>query len=145
MSRELAIRNLCIIRQYIHQKMFHPNHIYHSPHLIHAKHFPNKDGKGSTHSKDPHNCPVVLFYDNTHFKYISFHLRDQIIVMPILDYTITREDFDKKCKVEKEKNEVYLTFRTLVHNFVFNMMENIKKHRKENDIPEPTKPIKPKI
>ena len=65
--------------------------------------------------------------------------------MPILDYMITREDFDKKYKVEKERNEVYLTFCTLVHNFVFNMMENIKKHRKEADIPEPTKPIKPKI
>ena len=90
-------------RQYIHQKMFHPDHIYHSPQLIHAKHFPNKDGKGSTHSKDPRNCPVVLFYDNAHFKYISFLLRDPIIVMPILDYTITREDFDRKYKVEKDK------------------------------------------
>ena len=145
MSRELAICKLCIIGEYIHQKMFDPDHIYHSPQLIHANHFPNKNGKGSSHSKDPHNCPVVLFYDNAHFKYISFLLRDPIIVMPILDYTITREDFDQKYKVEKEINEVYLTFRTVVHNFVFNRMENIKKHRKVADIPEPTKPIKSKV
>ena len=44
--------------------------------------------------------------------------------MPILDYMITREDFDQKYKVEKEINEVYLTFCTVVHKFVFNMMEN---------------------
>ena len=47
--------------------------------------------------------------------------------------------------MEKEINEVYLTFHTVVHNFVFNMMENIKKHRKAADIPEPTKPIEPKV
>ena len=125
--------------------MFDSDHIYHSPQLIHTEHFPNKDGKGSSHSKDPRNCPVVLFYDNTRFKYISFLLRDPIIVMPILNYTITRDDFDQKYKVVKEINEVYLTFRTVVHSFVFNMMENIKKHRKVANIPEPTKPIKPKI
>ena len=63
--------------------------------------------------------------------------------MPILDYTYTRDDFDEKYKVVKQKNDLYLTFHTVVHNFVFNMMDNIKKHRKEADIPECTKPIKP--
>ena len=109
--------------------MFTQDDIYQTPHLIPSDHFPNYRDKGSAHSRDPRNCPVVLFFDGGHYTMISFLLRDPVIVMPIFNFPSSKGEIEQCFGCTKKKNLTYTTYRTIVHNFVYRMMINIEKHR----------------
>ena len=109
--------------------------IYHSPHLYKSPHFPNMDGKSSKHSKDPRNCPVVLFFDSTHFVLISFLLRDPIMVVLVSNSQRSIENLSAMLGVNKKSNDIHMTFRRVVHDYVFKIV-NIVQNKQKDEIKE---------
>ena len=77
------MKQMCRVGKYLEEKCLWRNHVYLTPRLYTSTHFPNRDNKSSKHSKDPRNCPIILFFDSTHFVLISFLLRDPVVVMPV--------------------------------------------------------------
>ena len=126
---------MCGVGKYLVQNRMPGKTIYHSPHLYKSPHFPNIDGKSSKHSKDPRNCPVVLFFDSTHFVLISFLLRDPIMVMPVSNNQRSIEDLSQMLGVKKKSNDIYLTFRRVVHDYIFKIV-NIIQNKQKDEIKE---------
>ena len=64
--------------------------------------------------------------------------------MPVSYNYMSFNDLSKMFKVEKKINKIYTTFRTVVHNFLYNMIFNITKHQGNQEKkltqpkPEPT-------
>ena len=128
-----AMKKMCPIGVYLLEKCLWKKHIYLIPQLHDSSHFPHHDKHSYKHSKDPRNCPVVLFFDSTHFVLISFLLGDPVIVMPVSYNYMSLDDLSKMFKVEKKINKIYRTFCTVVHNFLYNMIFNITKHQDDQE------------
>ena len=94
---------------------------------------PNHEKKSLKHSKDPRNCPIVLYFDTGHFTHISFLLQDPVVVMPVQYTPMSLNDFIATYKVKKTPTRIYRTYRKVVHNFVYNMIFNIMKHQQEEE------------
>ena len=107
--------------------------IFLSPRLYSTQHFPNHEKKSLKHSKDPQNCPIVLYFDTGHFMHISFLLRDPVVVMPVQYTPMSLNDFIATYDVKKTPNRIYKTYCKVVHNFVYNMIYNIQKHQQEEE------------
>ena len=137
-----AMKKMCPIGVYLLEKCLWKKHIYLTPRLHDSTHFPHREKHSYKHSKDPRNCPVILFFDSSHFVLISFLLHDPVIVMPVSYNYMSLNDLSKMFKVEKKINKIYTTFRTVVHKFLYNMIFNITKHQGDQEKkltqPEPT-------
>ena len=126
---------MCPIGKFLLQHRMPREKIYHSPHLFKSTHYANKDNKSTKHSKDPRNCPVVLYFDSSHFMLISFLLREPIMVMPISNTQRSIYDLSRMLGVDKKVNDIYRSFRRVVHDYIFKMVTIIKKKQK-NEIEE---------
>ena len=124
-------KKLCGVGKYLLYNRLPDKAIYHSPHLYKSTHFPNADGKSKKHSKDPRNCPIVLFFDSTHFVLISFLLRDPIMVLPISNSQRSIDDLSKMLGVTKNTNAIHKTFRRVVHDYIFKIVNVVAAKQKE--------------
>ena len=98
-----------------------------------SQHFPDHEKKSLKHSKDPQNCPIVLYFDSGHLTHISFLLRDPVVVMLVQYTPMSLNDFITTYNVKKTTNRIYTTYCRVVHNFVYNMIFNIIKHQQEEE------------
>ena len=125
-----ACKKLCGVGKYLIDNRLPDKTIYHSPHLYKSPHFPNADGKSKKHSKDPRNCPIVLFFDSTNFVLISFLLRDPIMVLPISNSQRSIDDLSKMLGVTKKTNAIHRTFRRVVHDYIFKIVNVVATKQK---------------
>ena len=127
------MKQMCHVGKYLEEKCLWRNHIYLTPRLYTLTHFPNRDNKSFKHSKDPRNCPIILFFNSTHFVLISFILRDPVIVMPVSYNYMSIDNLGRIFKVQKNINKIYRTYHIVIHHFIYNLICNIKKHQEDEE------------